>query len=639
MCFTVLAQPAPECAVGKNKLYRAVAKSKRAGDYANRLMGRYDVHFYFPDLHVERYTTVIDGNATIGAHIVQATDTFCFELNKNLTIDSILYDGQQISFARQDQITFARFANLKPPGTNVLLKIFYHGDAFIPGAAAIGNGFTHNNSNVWGDTAVFSLSQPFSAYEWFPCKQFLQDKADSSWCFITTSNENLAGSNGLLEGVDTLQATQQLRFRWKSHYPIDYYLVSLAVAKYLDYTFYAHPASLPGDSVKIVNYLYRTNPATFTTIKPSLDSVALMLEYYSDLFGLYPFYREKYGHCMTPFGGGMEHQTMTSTEYAGFFTLLAHELLHHWFGNYVTCKSWKDIFLNEGFASYGEYITVEHFRGASAAKEHLMKVRELAMADTVGSVYVNDTTNVGRIFSWQLTYNKGAAVLHTLRFLLGDSLFYYGLKKYVSANAFGLADIPSFKTSLEQSSGQNLDLYFSQWIYGEGYPRFRVEYYADGKQLFLNIKHTGSAVSTPIFKTPLQVQCTGVHDTLMTLDIRQADQTFILPWQGPVNSLVIDPNNYLLQQTLSVTENQDLLFLNSPDTVVIFPNPVSDEMTIFSMASGETFAEIFDASGRRIDQFYFDKKIRRKLGHLAPGQYTLRFNRDGKILTKKITRL
>lgn len=638
--FSMNAQPENNCAAAKLNFYKSSPAKIRAADYPNRLMSRYDVHFYFLNLHIERFNTLIDGNTTIGARLSSPSDTFCFELNQNLQIDSIIYNAQSISFVRNGNIVYALPGNSLPAGANVYMNIHYHGDAFVAGGAAIGNGFTHNNSNAWGDTAVFSLSQPYSACEWFPCKQFLSDKADSAWIFITTSNENMAGSNGILEGVDTLAATNQLRFRWKTHYMTDYYLISVAVAKYLDYTFYAYPASLPNDSIKIVNYLYRTNPMTFVRIKPVLDSVALMLEYYSDIFGLYPFHKEKYGHCMTPFGGGMEHQTMTSTEYAGHFTLLSHELLHHWFGDYVTCKTWKDIFLNEGFAAYGEYLTVSYFRGQEAAKSHMAEVHHLAMTDTIGSVYVTDTTDVSRIFSWELTYNKGSAVIHTLRYLLGDSLFFQGLKHYLNSFAFSNARVSDFKTSMENSTNQHLDHYFNQWIYGEGYPVYTSEYFSDSKNLYLKINHHGSASSTPLFVTPLEILCHRISgDTVIKVDITQNSHSFVIPLSGKVTHIEVDPNNWLLHKTDTVFENLDLLLLNTPDVdsedVWLFPNPAQDEITLYNLVPSETTAEIFDASGNVIQTVYFSKKITIPVNSLSKGMYFIRLVKSERIQVKQ----
>ncbi|GIV25811.1 MAG: hypothetical protein KatS3mg026_1503 [Bacteroidia bacterium] len=182
-----------------------------------------------------------------------------------------------------------------------------------------------------------------------------------------------AGAVGLLEGTDTLPLTQQVRLRWKSRYPIAYYLVAFAVAEYIDYSFYAPIPGAP-QPVLVQNYLYN-NPQTLPYFQDQIDTTAGLLREFSRLYGPYPFWREKYGHMMAPFSGGMEHQTMTTQ---GFFTftLTAHELAHQWFGDWVTCASWQDIWLNEGFASYSEYVALQRLGGAAAARSWLVNTHD-----------------------------------------------------------------------------------------------------------------------------------------------------------------------------------------------------------------------------------------------------------------------
>lgn len=156
---------------------------------------------------------------------------------------------------------------------------------------------------------------------------------------------------------------------------------------------------------------------------------------------------------MAPFSGGMEHQTMTSAGFLNNFGLNAHELMHQWWGDHVTCKTWKDIFINEGFASYGEYLAYEHFRGLAAAQQDMLDVHDDVLQDPDAQIYFTDTTNVGRIFDSRQTYNKGNAICHSLRFELGDSLFFKGLKTFQSQFSFATAGINDLKVSLENSSG------------------------------------------------------------------------------------------------------------------------------------------------------------------------------------------
>lgn len=596
------------CADHKKMAMQRMKKKTRAGNYDNALMSRYDVHFYFLDLNIERNSTVISGSGQIGATITVPTDTFCFELNSSLTIDSIILlpAGTTATYTRVAQITYITLPAPLAANTNFNAKIYYKGNASTVGGAAIGDGFSTGTSPNWGNQVTWSLSEPYSAYEWFPCKQFLQDKADSSWVFVTTSNQNRVGSNGLLEGVDSLP-NNKVKYRWKSNYVIDYYLISIAVAKYVDYTYFVHPPNLPNDSVMVVNYVY-DNPNCLPTFKAQIDSNGLVLEYLSEKLGLYPFHKEKYGHAMAPFGGGMEHQTMTSVGNLGSFSLNAHELMHQWFGDYVTCKTWKDIFINEGFASYGEYLAYEYCRGLPAAQADMASVHADVLQDANARVYFTDTTDVNRIFSSRLTYNKGSAVVHTLRFVVGDSLFFAGLRNFLQQYAFSTASIDDLKTSMEAFTGLNLSDYFSQWLYGFGHPIFSGQFYANGSNLFLRITHTTSSVNTTLFKTPLEIKCVGPNgDTTVRVNITANSNDFIIPYGRAVTNISIDPNNWLLNTVGNISQNAALQTLDASDiaranAVDVWPNPAGNEVSIaVNNEPNATFA-LFDMQGRLCKQ-------------------------------------
>jgi len=633
------------CSISKSAAYSKPSKKSRAGTNDNILMNRYDVHFYYLDLNVERNTTVISGSTTIGTTVMSASlDTFCFELNPSLVIDSIEYNNQNLAYTRVGAITYALLPSPQTQNTTLSVKIYYKGDASITGAGAIGDGFSTGTSASWGNAATWSLSEPFSAYEWFPCKQFLQDKADSAWVFVTTDKTNKVGSNGLLEGIDSLLPGNKSRYRWKTHYPIDYYLISVAVAKYVDYTIYAHPAAMPNDSIPIVNYVY-DNPATLTNFKPRIDSVPMVLEYYSELFGLYPFSQEKYGHCMAPFGGGMEHQTMTSIGNLGSFSTNSHELMHQWFGDHVTCKTWKDIFINEGFASYGEYLAFEHFRSLAAAQAKMLNVHNDVLTDPTAMVYFTDTTNVNRIFDSRLTYNKGSAVVHTLRFVLGDSLFFNGLKNFQQNFSFSTASITDLKISLENFTGKNLNNYFSQWLFGEGYPVISAEYASDGTNLFLKVTHTTSSTVTPLFKTPLEIKCTSASgDTTFTIDITQNSNTFIIPSKKNSTGLTIDPNNWLLNTVGTISYNPALISLSLDNialdnSIRIYPNPTTDYLQIENSSPEMTTLSLFDWNGRRLQHQTLNALTIVDISSLAKGVYLLEIrNATGKI-SRKVTKI
>jgi len=321
------------------------------------LMNKYDAKFHHLTINVERTDKNISGNVRTLAQVKSVSlDTFAVEFYSTMIIDSARINGMLITPVRvQDAVNFILPSTLSQ-NDMIDAKIYYHGLAPTVNGSAIGDGLNNGTSQSWGNQVTWSLSEPYSAYEWFPCKQQLQDKLDSSYVFVTTDSTNKVGSNGLLTNVVTVG--NKKRYEWKNRHVIDYYLISIAVAQYIDYSFYAHPAGTT-DSVLVQNYIYN-NPATLPNFKSVIDQTDDLIEFFSTKFGMYPFADEKYGHAMAPFGGGMEHQTMTSLGSFGF-ELIAHELAHQWWGDNVTCRTWGDIFVNEGFASYSEYLALQQF--------------------------------------------------------------------------------------------------------------------------------------------------------------------------------------------------------------------------------------------------------------------------------------
>ena len=196
------------------------------------------------------------------------------------------------------------------------------------------------------------------------------------------------------------------------------------------------------------------------------------------MFGTYPFISEKYGHCVAPLGGGMEHQTMTTL--ANFnFLLVAHELAHQWFGDYVTCGSWQDIWINEGFASYAEYIACQYLQSQTNADLWMADAQTYVKSETDGSVFVPEafSTDEERIFDYRLSYKKGAAIIHMIRGeLQNDSLFFSILRDYLDRYKNDVATGEDFKEVLEEKSGRDFTAFFNQWFYGEGYPSITVNW-------------------------------------------------------------------------------------------------------------------------------------------------------------------
>jgi aminopeptidase N len=582
----------------------------------------YDVKYHKLDIAMRNNSIYIEGKVTTQALVTgpQMSD-FVFELHPSLTLDSVKVNGLQTVEITNGTFKECALTSPIPANTMFTAEIWYHGTPTFAGPAAIGVGIATAQS--WGNRVTWTLSQPYSAFEWWPCKQSLNDKIDSIDVWITVGDSLKAGSNGLLKQITPI-AGNRLRYEWKHRYPIDYYLISAAVAKYVDYSFYAYPNGLV-DSVLIQNYIY-DNPQTLPYFKTQIDLTKNFIEEFAQLYGAYPFEQEKYGHCMAPLGGGMEHQTMTS-QGSFSFELTSHELAHQWFGDMVTCASWKDIWVNEGFASYSEYLMLQILQPGQALTK-LNDYHELALSEVGGSVYVDDTTNPDRIFSSRLTYTKGATLVHMLRFLVNDdAVFFQSLRNYLQAHAYGTATGEDVKTAIENAASIDLDHFFEDYYYGEGYPTFSLRWRKspDGK-VYLKLTQTASKPNvTPLFRIPVEIRFSSpAGDTTLRVMSNAPEVFFDFEYARTVNTAQIDPNQWILNMTGPIIQDNTLdIDTQNLHNVSIYPNPSNDKIFLSGFQIGESVS-ITGLDGKVIRTFQITQdKQAVSLDDISAGSYII----------------
>ncbi len=590
-----------------SQIYHSKLTSNLSSQISHEL--KYDVKFVHLKLNLERTNKNVSGGVTTVATVtVSSMDTFMLVLHQNHTIDSVRFNGTLSPFVRQDSSLKIKAPLPLVNGTTFTATVYYHGTAPV-GGAAIGNGFSNGTSSSWGNQVTWSLSESIAAYHWWPCKQILTDKIDSSWVFVTTDSANKVGSNGLLKNVVTIG--NKKRYEWKSKNPIDYYLISVAIAKYKEYNIYAKPLFLGGDSILIQNYIYDNalNNSLFNSQKTALNKMPQVMNLFCNLFGMYPFYKEKYGHCMAPFGGGMEHQTMTSL---GFFDYYvdAHELGHQWWGDYVTCKTWGDIWINEGFASYCEHLTAQYL-DASNFQPNLSTAHSNVMSQNGGSIYFtgNDTMDANRIFDSRLTYDKGGAIIRTLQFVTNnDSLWFNTLRGFLNTYKFNTASVVDFKNYYQTQTGINATQFFNQWYYGEGYPTFNVTYNKIGNVFVLKSNQTTSMPSSvPVFITPMEYKITrtAMSDTIIRVMQNLNTETYTIAMQGTITSVVCDPNNFVINKVVGPTNDPNLIVCLSENQlkhslIKIGPNPFKNDIQINNITPDAEWVELIDVNGKLI---------------------------------------
>ena len=528
-----------------------------------------DVTYYKLDLKLTYESQNLDGIVTVNFKSVSGSlASFYLDLQNSLSVDSVTMNGNEITFTHSANKLIINLPTPLSQGQEGSVIIYYHG---VPGSSGFGS-FEFGTSKDGGQ-AIYTLSEPYGASDWWPCKDTPADKADSSDVWITVADSLTAVSNGLLqEVIDNGNGTKT--FKWKNSYPIAQYLISLAIANYATYTTYFKYAV--ADSMPITNYIYRSD-STQNTID-LLNLVATMIGIYSDHYGPYPFLREKYGHAEFGWGGGMEHQTITSI--GGFYeSLIAHELAHQWFGDKVTCKTWNDIWLNEGFATFSEALYYEYKYGEQAYVTYIEGLMGNAKKDKSNSVYVNDISSVSRIFNSSTTYAKGGIVLHMLRGIVGDTDFFNILRSYNSDPrfAYGVASTSDFVSVAENISGKDLGYFFNEWLYGVTYPNYRYSWNytnigAGNYQIGFNINQVAHT-NPDYFTMPIQLKVTtDSGDTLITIFNDKAVQSFNFEVKELPSDLVFDPNNFIMKNA-TLTEVPKEIY---PDKYVLdqnYPNP------------------------------------------------------------------
>jgi aminopeptidase N len=452
---------------------------------------------------------------------------------------------------------------------------------------------THNGSPI-----IWTLSEPFGARDWWPCKQDLNDKIGSIDVYITAPSQYVSVANGVEPEAPVVNGSNKTT-HFHHGYPIPAYLVAIAVT---NYSVYNQVAGTAPNEFPIINYVY---PEDLAASIPDLAETPAIMDLYENLFEVYPFHNEKYGHAQFSWGGGMEHTTVSFM--VNFDRqLIAHELGHQWFGDKITCGSWNDIWLNEGFATYLAALVIENFDGLDAFITEKTEMIDFITSSPSGNVYLTDAqaTNVNRIFSSRLSYNKGGMVLEMLRFKLGDAAFFQGMKNYLADPnlAYGYAVTTNFKTHMETVYGQDLTEFFNDWIYDQGYPTYTItaQNWGPGQARFV-VNQTQSDASVDYFEMPVPVRVygSGGQQADLVLNNTVDGEEFIVNVAFPIVSVEFDPEKHIISRDSNITLGNESF--NLENAIALYPNP-SAEVLHIQMPSSVVLekAIIYNSLGQKV---------------------------------------
>ncbi|MGC8762194.1 MAG: M1 family metallopeptidase [Acidobacteriota bacterium] len=513
-----------------------------------------------PRQEVDILLTDLDLRLDPGARRIAGTVTFTFRptaslsrlklrLHRALSLGPCRLDGAlQAVKRKKDDLTFA-FTPALPAGTEHTLSVAYQGTPVVSGALGGGMFFSEHD----GVPSATTLSEPFDSYAWWPCVDDVADKALAR-IRLTVPSGMVGASNGTLES-HTVNGDGTETWTWFEGYPIANYLIAANVTNYALFT----DVYTALDGLTAMPLLHFVYPEDEAAARVNFSRVPEMIGWMAQSCGEYPFLAEKYGMVAFPWGGGMEHQTLTSMgdRFVGGFgnydEIYVHELAHQWWGDDVTCGTWNDVWLNEGFATYFEALWI-------AREEHRSMGEVMAYYDDGrydgylgGAVYLKDGdtafTDTGAI------YDKGAWVLHMLRYVVGDDAFFSALRAYRAAHAYGNATTEDLRAAFEAAAGRDLSWFFEQWVYTPKRPVYRVSWSPVSGGVSVTVeqrqKHRIARRTTlrDTYIMPLEVTLHYTDGSAETLSVwnDQRSQTFTLPASKAVASVGLDEGNHLLK--------------------------------------------------------------------------------------------
>ncbi len=515
-----------------------------------------DIKHYKLNISLVPETSGISGTVDIIGETLQSVNSIKVNVLNNLTVKSLKFNGMTKTFRREGERISLDFDNPLDAKTQFTITVDYQGSAAVVGR--IGGGMLVSNHQ--GALSMASLSEPFAAPSWWPC---IDDPADKTTVemAVTVPAGYEEVSNGVLVKTES-NPNGSKTFFWREDYPISNYLVSVATTNYSK--FQDTYTTLDGATVPLFYYVY---PEHLDGAKRKFAVTPQAMNIYAKLFGEYPFVNEKYGMAEFPWGGAMEHQTMTSMGQgivggSSSGTLVTvHELAHQWWGDLVTLSSWHDIWLNEGFATYSEVLFLEKGLLMNPGKTMTQYYDDgQPFGDLGGTVYADDADPFGDIGA---VYDKGAWVLHMLRHVMGDNSFFDALKDYRTQYAYSNASTDKFRQVCEAHYGKSLKAFFDQWVMAPSRPIYKVSTRisnnpgADGKyQVIVSVRQKQNITipnRTPdmknVFVMPIDLTfhfANGRQET-QTVVNDSRKQMFIFSLSEAPTNIGFDEGNWILK--------------------------------------------------------------------------------------------
>lgn len=532
----------------------AIQEHELTADRVDGNQDDYDVRYY--GIHL----SLNFGGQSVAGYVdyrlesrIQSLGQIDLNLRNELSVDSVIVAGNSTTFSHLSHLLSVDLPTTYNSGEVVSMQVYYHGVPYYDGSAGLD--FTSD----FGTEMCWTKNTPYRSRYWWPCKDYPTDKPDSIDFYMEFPNQYDIATNGVQMSVTDLGNGRKIE-HWRHRYPISTYNVAFCVAEYTKFT---QDWIYESDTIDFYTYSLPDNGSAMGAFQAYGPDALTVL---SNLYGVYPFVTEKMGHADFGWSGAMEHQTFCM--YNPYFHtdwVIVHETAHQWWGDMITCATFNHIWINEGFASYSESLYFEEKQGTAAYHNYMQTQKYLGP----GSIYVENLV-YSEIYHSGLSYDKGSWVLHMLRGVLGDSLFFQAILDFANSEyRFGGATTEDFAEVVSASVGEDISWFTDEWIYGEGHPVYEYGWKCvsdgiGGYDLSLFIIQMQSYPTTYTMPTKTEIQTTGgqVDTTLWN------DDAFILytiPLSDSATSIALDPDEWILRETSEVPFGLKVTTRSLPD--------------------------------------------------------------------------
>ena len=606
----------------------------------------YDARFYRIDMNLPMTSGAMQAHEqTVVTSRTTGLDSVVLNM-VSLVCDSVRIAGAPATFATPTNYLVITLDRAYDPGESLAIDIYYHRTGGPSGF------YWYNRASTGYHVLCYTTTEPSDSRYWFPCFDQPWDKAEQGCALNFTVPDSLSvAANGLLDSVTTNTSAHTKTFWWREHYPVSTYLMTFGASKWADFKQWFHYS--PTESSYIWNFVW---PEDSVVAQSSYANTVDMIDFFSDSlrYGRYPF--EKYGMVEAyPFQwGGMENQTMTTVHHYwvayGDDNGISHEMSHQWWGDRTTCLDWRNIWLNEGFATYSAALYDYHQNGHAHFVGLMQDDASQYFSEEASSLRpVYDPPYPDHLFDYGHTYAKGSWVQHMLRFVEGDTvfaqpgIFFKAMRAYGDSTKYGNANTDDYCRIQEQMTGLDLGWFFDEWIYSAGYPKYTVNWHSVSEgpnyRVYVDVaQNNGSGVPT-CFHQPLQV---AIHmtsgDTLVTIPITANPQSVDYLVSHNANSLAVDPGTWNLcaSNVYMGLENATAPELAQP--LAAAPTLVRNSSRIrYTVGrAGKVNLEIVDAAGRVVNTLVAGQSglgthyVTWNAGAAAPGVYFCRLTTPDK---------